>query len=105
MIRNGDFSRFDYEDAEMNRRMYGRDTPPPYDLTQITAPINIYYSKDDDTATIENVDKLFYQLQHIKSKYLVPVADFNHIDFTYSRFIRKAVYDKLVNNINKANGL
>lgn len=105
MIRNGDFSQFDYEDKKMNLRMYGRDTPPPYNLTQITAPIHIYYSKDDDTSTIENTKKLFHQLHNIKSTHLVPVAGFNHIDFTYSRFVRKAVYQKLVSNINKANGL
>lgn len=103
MMRNGGFNQFDYDDIEMNRKIYGSDTPPAYDLTKITAPISIYYSKDDSTATMENALKLIQQLKNIKSSYLVPIEDFRHADFTYSRYIRKAVYDKLIFNINIAN--
>lgn len=85
--------------------MYGSDTPPSYNLTQITAPINIYYSKDDDTATIENTQKLLTLLRSLKSTHLVPIAGFNHVDFTYSRFVREAVYEQLIVNINEANGM
>lgn len=104
MIRGGEFNQFDYESVRMNKKMYGRPTPPPYDLSKITAPINIYYSKDDETATAENAVKLFPQLQNLKSTFLVPIEDFAHVDFTYSRFLR-TVYDKLIRNINKANNL
>lgn len=38
MIKNGDFNQFDYGDIEINRNHYGTDTPPPYDLTKISAP-------------------------------------------------------------------
>lgn len=105
MIRNGEFNQFDYENARMNREIYGTNSPPPYDLTKITAPVNIYYSKDDDTATIQNAVKLFPKLKNLKSTYMVPLDDFNHVDFTYSRFLLRAVYEKLIGNINKANGL
>lgn len=105
MIRDGGFHQYDYENVRINRQMYGSDKPPAYDLAQITAPISIYYSKDDDTAIMENAQKLFTKLKNLKSTYLVPIDDFSHVDFTYSRYIRKAVYDKLIRNINKGNGL
>lgn len=104
-IHNGDFRQYDYENQRINMNMYGSDTPPSYNLTQITAPINIYYSKDDDTATIENTQKLLTLLRSLKSTHLVPIAGFNHVDFTYSRFVREAVYEQLIVNINEANGL
>lgn len=105
MIRNGEFNQFDYDSVKMNRKIYGGDTPPPYDLSKITAPVNIYYSKDDATATIQNAVKLFPQLKNLKSTYEVPIEDFSHVDFTYSRYLHRAIYDKLIRNINKANGL
>lgn len=54
---------------------------------------------------MENALKLFKNLRNIKSTYLVPIDDFNHVDYTYSRYVRKAVYDELIRNLNKANGL
>lgn len=83
--------------------MYGSDFPPTYNLTRITAPVNLFHSKDDNTAIVDNVVQLKSMLPNLKSTYLVPVADFGHVDFTYSRYIRKAVNDRLISTINKAN--
>lgn len=105
MVRNGEFNLFDYENEETNMRMYGQDTPPAYNLTQITAPVSLYYSKDDDTATMKNAIRLQYQLPNLKSSYRVPIDDFRHIDFTHSRFVRKAVNNRLIMNMNIANRL
>lgn len=76
MVRNNDFNLFDYGDKKTNIRMYGRETPPAYNLTEITAPVRLYYSKDDDTATMENAIRLQSQLPNHKSSYLVPIDDF-----------------------------
>lgn len=79
MIINGDFSQFDFRDKKKNQDAYGRDTPPPYNLKAITAPINLYYSRNDDTAIIENAVKLRHQLPNVKSSYLIPISDFAHV--------------------------
>lgn len=84
--------------------MYGRSTPPLYNLTAITAPVNLYYSKGDDTATLEDAIDLRNQLPHIRSSYLVPIDDFSHIDFGFSYLAKQFVYDKLISNINKITG-
>lgn len=104
LIRSGGFHQYDYENKKDNQRAYGSDTPPAYDLTKITAPVNLYHSKDDGTATFENVLRLQSQLKSHKSTYLVAIADFSHIDFTYSRYLRNALNDRLISTINKGNG-
>lgn len=103
LIRNGGFRQFDYENKKLNRQVYGRDTPPEYNLTLITTPVNIFHSKDDDTAIYENVIDLESQLPNVKSRYVVAVPDFSHVDFIYSRFARKAVNDQIISTINNAN--
>lgn len=90
----------------MNRQKYGQDTPPAYNLTQITAPTHLYYSKYDDLMLVESVMKTASHIQKcLKSNYSVPIKGFNHIDFTYSRYVRKGVYDQLISNMNATNGL
>lgn len=103
MIRNGEFNLFDYDDKKTNMRMYGRETPPAYDLTQITAPASLYYSKDDDTATMQNVIRLRSQLPNLKSSYRVPMDGFSHVDFAFSPHVRIEINNKLISNIDEAN--
>ncbi|XP_031625878.1 lipase 3-like [Contarinia nasturtii] len=103
LIRDGGFRQFDYEDKKINQKIYGSITPPDYNLTRITVPINIFHSKDDTTASFENVIQLKSVLPNLKSTYLVPVADFIHVDFTYSRYVRKILNGRLIETINSAN--
>lgn len=103
LIRDGGFRQFDYDDKKTNQEMYGSDIPPSYNLTQITVPINLFHSKDDDTASFDNVMQLKPMLPNLKITYLVPVADFEHVDFIYSRYIRKAINDRLITTINNVN--
>lgn len=103
LIRNGGFRQFDYESKRMNRKIYGRDSPPDYILNKVTAPINLFHSIDDDTAVYENVIRLESELPNVKSRYVIQVPDFGHVDFTYSRYAREGLNDKLISTINAAN--
>lgn len=87
----------------MNQKIYGRDTPPEYDLTRVTAPINLFHSIDDDTAVYENVLNLESKLPNVKSRHVIQVPYFGHVDFTYSRYARNGLNDKLISIINDAN--
>lgn len=103
MIRNYDFSLFDYDSKLMNRLKYGQNSPPKYNLTEITAPVNLYYSKGDDTATMENAIKLQSLLPNLRSTYLVPAEDFSHTDFAFSELAKEVLYDQMIENINRIN--
>ena len=105
LIRSGGFRQFDYDNEEMNQEAYGRDTPPEYNLTRVTAPINLFHSMDDDTAIPENVIQLQSDLPNVKLRYVVPVPDFGHVDFLYSRYVRKGLNDQLIKTVNEANRL
>lgn len=102
-VRAGGFQQFDFDSKKINQKIYGSDTPPAYDLSKITVPVNLFYSKNDDTASLKDVMLLQSQLQNSKLSYLVPIDDFQHVDFIYSRYLRKAVNDKLISTIRKAN--
>lgn len=103
LIRSGGFRQFDYENDERNRNEYEQSEPPSYNLTQITAPINLIYSMNDSTATIENVTQLKSKLPNVKLSYVIPMNDFGHVDFTYSRYVKQVLNDQLINLIDKAN--
>lgn len=45
-ITLGGFTYFNYG-PEKNLQLYGTKTPPDYDLSKISAPVALYYSKDD----------------------------------------------------------
>lgn len=104
LIRSGDFRQFDYEDKKLNHIMYGSQIPPSYNLTQITVPVNLFYSKDDTTAIFQNVVELQSKLPNVKQSYIVPIPKFEHVDFIYSRFVREALNEKIINTIQMANG-
>ena len=40
------FCRYDFG-PEKNKEIYGQDEPPEYDVTQITAPVALYWSDND----------------------------------------------------------
>ena len=44
-INSKKFCAFDYGDQ--NSEIYGQDTPPEYDLTQVNVPIGLYWSEND----------------------------------------------------------
>lgn len=103
LMRSGGFRQFDYENDKANQNVYGQSKPPAYNLTQITAPINLFYSMSDNTATFENVIQLKSKLPNVKLSYVIPMNDFGHVDFTYSRYVKQVLNDPLINLIDKAN--
>lgn len=93
------FNQFDYGNVKLNQKKYGRDTPPPYNLTRVTVPINLYYSKDDTLVTEQNIVDLRDQLENVKSTYVVPIDGFNHFSFTTNPYIREFLNEEIINNI------
>lgn len=57
----------------------------------------------DNTATIENIIQLKSKLPNVKLSYVIPMDDFGHVDFTYSRYVSQVLNDQLINLIDKAN--
>ncbi|KAJ8713468.1 hypothetical protein PYW07_013838 [Mythimna separata] len=97
-IDAGEFRRYDQGSRLANFREYGSFTPPPYDLSKITAPVYLHYSDSDPFAHVNDVERLYRELGRA-IKYKVPMATFSHIDFIYGINAKELVYDSVINII------
>lgn len=91
----GRFQQFDYG-PEGNLREYGTDLPPEYPLHKITLPIALFGAENDWLASDTDVTNLYVQLANPIDHYIVPLKEFNHIDFLWAIDARKLVFDKLL---------
>lgn len=92
----GNFQYFDYG-TKTNRIKYGRDTPPEYDLRNVSAPFALFYAQNDWLAGPEDVGKLFDRLQsNAIGMFKVPFEQFNHVDFLWGKDAPALVYAKVL---------
>ncbi|KAL4718962.1 hypothetical protein ACJJTC_018949 [Scirpophaga incertulas] len=68
---SGEFRHYDYG-AEDNLKKYGTDLPPDYKLSNVVAPVSLFY----------NIHK-------------VPYHPFNHLDFLWAKDFKNIVYYRL----------
>lgn len=95
-IKNlGKFQQFDYG-REGNMRQYGTDYPPEYPLHKITLPIALLSAENDWLASDSAVINLYLQLVNPIEHYIVPLKEFNHIDFLWAIDAPNLVYAKLL---------
>lgn len=98
----GEFKPFNHEDAATNRLMYGISTPEAYNLSKTTVPVTIMYSASDEVSNGNDVALLRAQLQNVTELYQVPIKDFKHIDFIYSRFVREVINENVIDVLQMA---
>lgn len=95
-IRNdGRFQQFDYGPDE-NFEKYGSPTPPEYPVHKITLPIALLSAENDWLSGDVDVTNLYVQLPNPIEHYIVPLKEFNHIDFLWGIDAPTLVYDKLL---------
>lgn len=99
----GTFSPFRYKNAAINRLKYGVTPPEPYNLTETTVPVTIIYSQSDEVSNSSDVMMLNAKLQNVTEVYQVPMKEFKHIDFIYSRFVRNVINEKVIDVLQMAN--
>lgn len=99
---SGQFQPYNYDDAVVNRLIYGISPLEPYNLTLTTVPVSILYSISDQVSNSTDVIYLQSQLPNVTELYQLPIKDFQHIDFIYSRFVRDFVNDKVIDVLKLA---
>lgn len=91
----GRFQKFDYGENK-NTEVYGLKKPPVYPVGKITAPVAIFYSKEDWLASVIDVEILKSKLSNVVEYYEVPFEHFNHMDFMWAKDVKKLIVGKLL---------
>ncbi|XP_026468936.1 lipase 3-like [Ctenocephalides felis] len=102
LIRNKRFAKYDHGVLD-NKDLYNSLVPPNYDLAQISCPVALYYGDMDNLATPQDVKHLSKELPNVLEVYRVPHDRWNHMDFLWAVNVKKLLYDRVVENIEKYN--
>lgn len=101
--QSGRFCEYDYGFVE-NMIKYGTAVPPSYKLTEVRAPVSLYYSHNDLLASVDDVERLRGKLPNVKENYLVANPQWNHIDFLWGTSAKTVVYDRIIANMRRGDG-
>lgn len=92
-MRSAKFQMFDYGPIK-NKEIYLTDTPPDYNLTQITIPISIMRATSDPLSAKKDIKILTSKLTNVKSVIVMPG---NHIDYIFDPITITAIKDHMLN--------
>lgn len=95
LIRYKRFCQYDFG-AYRNQQIYGRRTPPNYNLKKCTVPVAIIYSERDTLAAADDVRLLPNALPNVVEIRRVDDDIFNHIDFIWASDAKELVYDYII---------
>lgn len=92
-IRTGGFRQYDYGKIK-NLQIYGTETPPDYNLTNVVAPIAYYYGKHDIMVPPQDQEASIALLPNVVDQYLYPYSGFTHMDTYYGNDAAPEAYDR-----------
>lgn len=91
------FQRFDFG-IERNMAMYSSAKPPEFNVSLITAPINLFLSDSDWFSTVKDTHKLRKMLPNIVSYVEFNQSlDFTHLEFVYGKRTKGLINDSVIN--------
>ncbi|XP_030383250.1 lipase 1 [Scaptodrosophila lebanonensis] len=100
IIKNGRFAPYSYS-ASKNMLLYREHVPPRYNLSLVTVPTFVYYSSNDLLCHPHDVESMCEDLGNPAGKYLVPMKDFNHMDFLWAIDVRRLLYARMLQVLEK----
>uniref|UniRef100_A0A1I8P5I7 Lipase n=1 Tax=Stomoxys calcitrans TaxID=35570 RepID=A0A1I8P5I7_STOCA len=100
VIKTGKFAPYSYS-TNKNMLLYKEREPPSYNLTAVTVPTYVYYSKNDLLCHPTDVEAMYADLGRPIGKYLIPQKEFNHMDFLWAINVRRLVYARMMQVLGK----
>ncbi|KAL7741344.1 hypothetical protein ACLKA6_013787 [Drosophila palustris] len=100
IIKSGRFAPYSYS-SNKNMLLYREHLPPRYNLSLVTVPTFVYYSSNDLLCHPHDVESMCDDLGNVTGKYLVPVKEFNHMDFLWAIDVRKQLYNRMLQVLGK----
>nr|AKM28433.1 gastric triacylglycerol lipase 1 [Aphis gossypii] len=98
LLTSGRFGHYDYGPYG-NMLHYHTKTAPDYDLSKITAPTYIIYSKNDSLVHPKDVKWLITQLPNIKDVHYIEKIPFGHFSFSLSPIMKEVVNMYITNKL------
>ncbi|XP_072947929.1 lipase 3-like [Epargyreus clarus] len=99
-INSGKFQKFDYGE-KVNLEKYNSTQPPEYNLNAVSTPVVILQGKKDLLISIEDTKVLSRRLPNVLEFVEVPDPKWSHLDMIYNREIKKLVYPKIIEYLEK----
>ncbi|XP_068632100.1 lipase 3-like [Battus philenor] len=97
--------RFQYFDLGLlNYRIYGDSRPLQYDLTRVTLPIKLFWSRNDLMSGEKDVMSLLNVLPSTTEAYMVPDPKFNHLDYLWSIDAPTLINNEILSSLEKSFG-
>ncbi|XP_034474175.1 lipase 1 [Drosophila innubila] len=100
IIKSGRFAPYSYS-SNKNMVLYREHLPPRYNLSLVTVPTFVYYSSNDLLCHPHDVESMCDDLGNVTGKYLVPMKEFNHMDFLWAIDVRKQLYNRMLQVLGK----
>ncbi|KAF2901553.1 hypothetical protein ILUMI_04631 [Ignelater luminosus] len=94
-IQSGKFRQWDYG-LIGNKKHYDNTAPPRYLLYKVTAPVYLFYSRNDWVSAERDVLRLYGELGNVEERILIADSKFNHIDYLYAIDARELVYENVI---------
>lgn len=98
LYSSGRFCRFDFGPDE-NLLRYGQESPPDYELANVTVPIVFFYSSNDWLSDVVDISLLYSALPNVYNTYYL--ENFNHFDYMYANVAKDLVYSNIVKEIKE----
>ncbi|KAI5631318.1 alpha/beta-hydrolase lipase region domain-containing protein [Phthorimaea operculella] len=98
VIRPGVFARF-HHNAAQNLLLYGRVTPPEYQVSRVVTPTFLYYGLADMEVHHKDVALLAARLGNVVQVVRMQRPDFNHFAFIWGNNVETELYEKLIRNM------
>ncbi|XP_061387818.1 lipase 3-like [Musca vetustissima] len=97
--QSGCFCMYDYGPSK-NLKLYGQATPLDYPLDKITSELHLWYSDNDDSVAVEDVERL---ADILPNRILHHMEDptWSHGDFTGHIEVKKYINEPIIDIMNK----
>uniref|UniRef100_A0A0N5A518 Lipase n=1 Tax=Parastrongyloides trichosuri TaxID=131310 RepID=A0A0N5A518_PARTI len=93
LVYSKTFQMYDYKSRKRNMEIYGQETAPIYDLTNVNVPIIFFYGMNDYLATEEDLKEYILPKLNKNSYFKVyKLESFNHVDFIWSKKAASDIY-------------
>ncbi|CAH0713079.1 unnamed protein product, partial [Brenthis ino] len=97
-VASQEFRKFNYG-VDINKKIYGQNVPPKYNMSEVDVPVVLYFSEEDWLAHPKDVERLHRELPNVKEVYEVPEQHFSTMDFQFSKKAPEIVYKRLIESI------